>query len=147
LAVLSPRAAPAGPARAPSQQPEASEARCELFAKLCELRRRIVLANPLLDFRDIVFIKRGGAPGHCCDQYFRFTNGAGGGGTRSTPGRVGARVSSLLRMLDKGHHDVKLSAEELRRLIVWMDCNSNFFGAYHRTDEQARGVLVLPEVE
>ena len=37
----------------------AAEARYDLFTKVCLLRRRIALANPLLDFRDIVFVTRG----------------------------------------------------------------------------------------
>jgi hypothetical protein len=69
------------------------------------------------------------------------------GGTRSVPGRVGARASSLLRMLDKGHHDVKLSAEELRRITLWIDCSSNFFGAYLHPERQARGERVMPSVQ
>jgi hypothetical protein len=63
-------------ARAAKTDPRQVDARRELFADLCRLRRAIVLANPLLAFTDIVFIKRGGAPGHCCDQYFGFKNGA-----------------------------------------------------------------------
>jgi len=42
--------------------PEDGGARYELFVKLCEVRRRIALANPLLDFTDVVFIKRTSAP-------------------------------------------------------------------------------------
>lgn len=64
----------------------------------------------------------------------------------SIPGQVGARASRLLQMLDKEHHDVKLSPQEWRRLIVWMDCNSVFYGAYRECDKQARGELVLPRL-
>jgi hypothetical protein len=53
-------------------------ARFALFAELCTVRRQIVLANPLLDFSDIVFCTRGSAPGHCCDQYFGWGNEPGG---------------------------------------------------------------------
>ncbi len=63
------------------------------------------------------------------------------------PGRFGARGSKLWQMLDKGHHDVKLSPEDLHRLTLWMDCNSDFFGSYENTKDQADGKVVLPVVE
>jgi hypothetical protein len=69
------------------------------------------------------------------------------GGTRSQPGGVGAVRSRLFEMLKKGHHDVKLTPEELRRITVWLDCGSPFYGAYERIEEQAQGKLVLPAVE
>jgi hypothetical protein len=68
-------------------------------------------------------------------------------GTRSTPGMVGARASELHRLLEKGHHGVKLPPEDLHRLTVWLDCNANFFGAYHDFEAQARGDAVRPALE
>ncbi len=62
----------------------------------------------------------------------------------SIPGQDGARVSKLYALLAGGHHEVKLTAEELRRITLWIDCNSNFYGAYHDTEKQARGALVQP---
>lgn len=62
----------------------------------------------------------------------------------SVPGQVGARVSKLYRMLAGGHHEVKLTAEELRRITLWLDCNSNFYGAYADKEKQARGDVVRP---
>jgi len=62
----------------------------------------------------------------------------------STPGKVGARVSKLYQMLAKGHHKVKLTPEELRRITLWLDCNSNFYGAYRETKRQAQGEIVPP---
>lgn len=70
-----------------------------------------------------------------------------GGGSRSMAGKIGAHASSLFTLLEKGHHDVKLSPEDLHRLTLWMDCNANFYGAYHEVDRQARGELVLPKLE
>jgi hypothetical protein len=49
---------------------------------------------------------------------------------RSTPGQFGARASKLYELLQKGHHDVKLSREELRRLTLWLDSVSLFYGVY-----------------
>jgi hypothetical protein len=67
--------------------------------------------------------------------------------TRTTPGEFGARASELYRMLKKGHHDLKLSDEDMYRITTWLDCNSNFFGAYHDVAKQARGERVMPEIE
>ncbi len=56
------------------------EARRALFAEICSLRRRIALANPLLDFDQILFIKRHRSLyGHMCDQYYGITAVPGGG--------------------------------------------------------------------
>jgi hypothetical protein len=76
---------------------------------------------------------------------------SGGNGTALTerqysiPGQDGARVSKLFQMLAKGHHDVKLPAEELRRITLWLDCNSNFYAAYADPAKQARGEVVKPK--
>lgn len=66
---------------------------------------------------------------------------------RTIPGKFGARASRLLAHLDKGHHDVKLTPQELHRLIVWLDSNSDFYGAYEDTDAQSRGQVVRPRIE
>ncbi|MBE3071311.1 MAG: hypothetical protein IMZ66_13835, partial [Planctomycetes bacterium] len=65
----------------------------------------------------------------------------------TVPGKFGARASKLYTMLAKGHHDLKLPPEDLHRIALWLDCNSDFFGAYENTDAQARGEVVLPKVE
>ena len=75
-------------------------------------------------------------------------NGGNGSGlaanktSYSIPGQIGAKASKLFKMLDKGHHDLKLPAEDLRRITLWLDCNSNFYGTYHETKKQAEGQLV-----
>ena len=66
---------------------------------------------------------------------------------RTVPGQFGARASRLLSLLDKGHYDVRLSPEELGRIIVWLDANSDFFGAYENAEAQARGELVQPKLQ
>jgi len=66
---------------------------------------------------------------------------------RTVPGKFGARASKLYQMLSAGHHDVKLSAEELRRITLWLDCNSDFYGAYEHTKEQALGEVIQPSLE
>ncbi len=67
--------------------------------------------------------------------------------SRSIPNQVGARASKLYQMLRKGHHKVKLTDEELRRITLWLDTNSNFYGAYLQTDLQQQGKQVMPELE
>ncbi len=66
---------------------------------------------------------------------------------RTVPGKFGARASRLLSLLDRGHYDVNLSPDELRRIVVWLDANSDFFGAYENTQAQARGELVRPKLQ
>jgi cytochrome c553 len=67
-------------------------------------------------------------------------------GGRSQAGKLGARVAPLLRYLGPEHHGVELSAEDRLRITLWLDANSNFFGAYHDTAAQAAGERVEPEV-
>lgn len=66
---------------------------------------------------------------------------------RTTPGQFGARASRLLGILDQGHYGVKLSNEDLHRIILWLDCNSDFFGAYESPEAQAAGRIVLPSLD
>ncbi len=55
-------------------------ARRSLFDHACRLRRQIALANPLLDFTDILFIKRQRSCfNHMCDQYYGIAQRPGGG--------------------------------------------------------------------
>ncbi len=69
-----------------------------------------------------------------------FSNGR----SYSIPGKDGARVSKLYTLLKNDHYDVRLSPEEMERIITWLDCNSNFFGAYQGEEDQARGKVVKP---
>ncbi len=55
-------------------------ARFQLFEKACGLRRRIAFSNPLLDFDEILFLKRHRSDyDHMCDQYYGVTAKSGGG--------------------------------------------------------------------
>ena len=57
-----------------------AEARYRLYESLCRVRRGVALRNPLLDFGDILFVKRHRSVyNHMCDQYFGFTAQMGGG--------------------------------------------------------------------
>ncbi|MCX7047831.1 MAG: NPCBM/NEW2 domain-containing protein [Candidatus Sumerlaeota bacterium] len=70
-------------------------------------------------------------------------------GYRTTPGKFGAQASALYAMLKKGHHDVKLSAEDMHRITLWLDCVSMFYGVYEREGGQAqlRGEIAKPTLE
>jgi hypothetical protein len=70
----------------------------------------------------------------------------GKGGTRSIPGRIGAREAKLTRYLDPSHYDVRLTGEERRAITLWLDLSSPEFGVYPRDggDKEKSGTLVWP---
>ena len=60
--------------------PERRGERFAIYRRVCALRREIAFANPLLDFRRIVFTKhRLAVANHMCDQYYGNFARAGGG--------------------------------------------------------------------
>jgi hypothetical protein len=63
----------------------------------------------------------------------------------SLPGQVGARASRLHALLLRRGYDRKLPPEDWYRITLWLDCNSNFYGAYHEPSAQARGEIVRPQ--
>lgn len=71
----------------------------------------------------------------------------GHGGSRSIPGMLGARYSKLFTHLNPSHHNVNLTADETRRITLWLDCNSVELGAYHNVDAQRQGKLVWPTID
>lgn len=83
--------------------------------------------------------------------YFHVTNGSVNtgvhGGSRSIAGQFGARAAGLAKYLDESHYGVKLPAEDRHRIALWLDCNSEFYGSYEKTELQARGELVRPTLE
>ncbi len=82
--------------------------------------------------------------------YFHVSNGSINtgihGGTRTIAGKFGARAARLLRYMDQRHYGVTLSQEDFHRLTLWLDCNSEFYGAYENTPAQARGEVVQPSL-
>lgn len=60
------------------------------------------------------------------------------GGTRTKAGRFGFRESELGKTLMASHKD-RLTPEQLRRIIVWVDANSMELGAYYAAEEQRNG--------
>ena len=86
--------------------------------------------------------------------YFHVTNGSikqgVHGGSRTIPGKFGAKASKLYQMLTTGTHKdraKKMSAADLYRITLWLDCNSEFYGAYYDADKQARGEIVIPDLQ
>jgi len=57
------------------------------------------------------------------------------------PGFFGARNSSLMTLLRRGHYDAKLSAVDFERLATWMDANALFYGTFEPAEQrrQLRG--------
>ncbi|MBI5397318.1 MAG: PD40 domain-containing protein [Verrucomicrobia bacterium] len=80
----------------------------------------------------VSFSAWGGKPGD-----FRVVNSE----PMSQPDFFGARGSPLMKMLMKGHHDVALTAEDMERLVTWMDANALFYGTFDVADQarQQRG--------
>jgi hypothetical protein len=74
-----------------------------------------------------------------------------GDGWRTTPGKFGARASKLYPLLTTGSHKdrVKLSAEDLHRITLWLDSCSIFYGVYEKEggEAQLRGEIVRPTLE
>ncbi|NIP24669.1 MAG: hypothetical protein GWN67_10115, partial [Phycisphaerae bacterium] len=83
--------------------------------------------------------------------YFHVSNGSINqgihGGSRTIPGRFGAKASGLMEYMDERHYGVKLSEEDFHRLILWLDCNSEFYGSYENTIAQAQGQIVWPTLD
>lgn len=83
--------------------------------------------------------------------YYHVSNGSikdpEHGGSRTEAGQFGARASKLLPYLTEDHYGVKLAPEELHRVTLWLDSNSEFFGSYENIEAQARGEVVPPTLD
>ena len=68
---------------------------------------------------------------------------------RTTPGQFGAHAAPLYKILNEGHYDVKLSDDEMHRIVLWLDCLSNFYGVYEKEGgiAQLRGEIAWPTLE
>jgi hypothetical protein len=69
------------------------------------------------------------------------------GGSRSIPGRVGARASKMGQALMGQAHKGKVSKEDLHKIILWLDCNSLQLGAFDQVEKQLKGELVWPTLD
>ncbi|MDR1384186.1 MAG: discoidin domain-containing protein [Planctomycetaceae bacterium] len=68
---------------------------------------------------------------------------------RTYPGKFGANASKLYSLLKEGHYDVKLTEEEMRRITLWLDCCSIFYGVYEKEggETQLLGGVAYPTLE
>lgn len=69
------------------------------------------------------------------------------GGSRTIPGKCGAQASKLFNHLNSSHNAVDLDPEELKKITLWLDCNSNELGAYTKVADQKSGKLVWPKID
>jgi hypothetical protein len=74
------------------------------------------------------------------------------GGSRTTPGSFGAMYSRMGQaLLNQTHQDAmqngEFSEEDFRRIVLWLDCNSDELNAYKNVDAQWRGEVVWPELD
>jgi len=74
------------------------------------------------------------------------------GGYRTIPGRFGARESRMGQaLLNPTHSELlaqgRISADDFRRIILWLDSNSLRLGAYRKDEAQHRGEVVWPLLE
>jgi len=83
--------------------------------------------------------------------YFHVSNGSINtgvhGGSRTIAGKFGARASGLLKYMDERHYGVELGEEDFHRLVLWLDCNCEFYGSYENTEAQGRGLVVQPSLD
>ncbi len=126
--------------------PEHPEARLALFAGACRLRRQIALRNPLLDFSEILFIKRHRALfNHMCDQYYGMAAMPGGGlYVLRDPFGPDPQVRDLLAdaVVTRGRlTGQKLSGGPLRLWDVRFDGNGNLHG-----EETTGGCFLSPDL-
>ena len=81
----------------------------------------------------------GGFAGHYLDPEHN--------GSRTIPGRFGARHSKIGRALLGKSHRNRITSEEYRRIVLWLDSNSPELGAFHSVEAQRRGELVWPKMD
>lgn len=61
----------------------------------------------------------------------KLVNTVGGGPNAVLEAKYwGSTKSKLIQVLEDGHHDVKLSDEEMERLVTWVDLNAPYYSTY-----------------
>lgn len=71
-----------------------------------------------------------------------------GDSLRTIPEQYGTRASSLYSLI-QDHHGVKLTDAERRRVALWLDTNTMFFGVYEKEgcEKELRGERAVPTLE
>ena len=84
---------------------------------------------------------------HLKPYTFYYDGGGSFTESKTYPGKFGANASRLYPHLKNGHKNVQLTAEEMRSVILWLDCNSDFYGTYENLEAQRQGEIVYPVLE
>ena len=81
---------------------------------------------------------------------FHFSGGFDGlvmkketGGSRSIPGRVGAANCALGKALLGERHRARVSEADRRRVTLWLDANSLYYGAFYDFEKQKEGKEIV----
>jgi len=80
-------------------------------------------------------------------------NELGIGGSRTAPGRFGARASGIMKLLTTKdyHKKLDMSDDDWRRLTLWLDLNSNNIGWIGNDDSeivaQKKGQALWPPID
>jgi hypothetical protein len=69
------------------------------------------------------------------------------GGSRTIPGKFGARSCRIGKTLLSEAHQKRVSEKERRMILLWLDCNSLRLGSFMHEDEQLKGKLVWPSLD
>jgi len=69
------------------------------------------------------------------------------GGSRTIPGRFGARACKIGQMLQGDAHRQRVGEKERHQVIQWLDCNSLRLGSFIREQAQLDGELVWPTMD
>ena len=77
--------------------------------------------------------------GNMCSEYSGIH-----GGSRTIPGRFGARNSRIGKALLSADHRKNVTPADRHKVIAWLDSNSLRLGAYRDEQAQLRGELVWP---
>ena len=68
------------------------------------------------------------------------------GGHRTQAGRFGFRESKMGKQL-MATHVPRLTSEELHRVVLWIDCNSQRYASWLNWNEQEAGQVVWPTMD
>ena len=113
------------------------------------------LVKPVLESKCIPCHQKNKKPEPNLSKYRFYFHGTGGhsgvgrvhGGYRTIAGRFGALYTGIAKILLKKHHRAALSMKEINRITLWVDANSNEFGAYYDEDKQRAGEVVWPLID
>ncbi|MCL2623045.1 MAG: NPCBM/NEW2 domain-containing protein [Planctomycetaceae bacterium] len=95
----------------------------------------------------------GGGQGHFSPSYSNlrdhvfFFDNADWTTSKTIPGEFGAQASKLYHLLKDCHYDVQLTKDEMDSIVLWLDNNADFYGAYDDIPEQRIGQIVWPKLE